>query len=389
MPVQRFEDNGLCPLRLKHLTRTIEADIARKRYHGAVILVARGGKVGLHQAIGHSHLPTTRKAGLDDIFTLFSLSKAFTNILTFRAIERGHFALTTRVVEIIPEFTGQVRERITFNHLLTHRTGIPTIFSPVEGMNLDILDDMIAGIIQHVFPTEFPGQTVSYSPMVAHALMGEAIRRTDPARRSFRQIAHEELFEPVKMHSTAFGVRKDLRARHVPPVLLETTPLQPHPSSNNLGRHGAFEEENAEMPWVGAVSTTHDVYRFAEMLRRGGELDGARIVGPAILEQATQVRTGDLVNNLYAQLAVTRGWEPYPAYIGLGFFLRGETVCPHQFGTLSSPRTYGNNGFGSTVFWVDPARDMTFVCLTAGVMTEGDNIERFQRLSDIALSAAL
>jgi hypothetical protein len=32
---------------------------------------------------------------------------------------------------------------------------------------------------------------------------------------------------------------------------------------------------------------------------------------------------------------------------------------------------------------------MTFVCLTSGIMDEGDNIERFQRLSDIALSAAL
>jgi CubicO group peptidase (beta-lactamase class C family) len=225
--------------------------------------------------------------------------------------------------------------------------------------------------------------------MVAHALMGEAVRRTDPAGRSFRQIAHEDLFEPLEMHSTAFGVRKDLKARHVPPLLLETTQLQPHPSTGNLGRHGAFEEEKAEMPWVGAISTTEDVFRFAEMLRRGGELEGARIVGPAILEQATHVRTGDLVNNLYAQLAVTRGWEPYPAYIGLGFFLRGEAIIPHQFGTLASPRTFGNNGFGSTLYWVDPAREMTFVCLTAGVMNEGDNIERFQRLSDIALSAAL
>ncbi len=51
--------------------------------------------------------------------------------------------------------------------------------------------------------------------------------------------------------------------------------------------------------------------------------------------------------------------------------------------------TFGNHGAGSTLFWIDPRLGMTFVCLTAGIMDEGDNIQRFQRLSDIALSAAI
>jgi len=142
------------------------------------------------------------------------------------------------------------------------------------------------------------------------------------------------------------------------------------------------------MPWVGLVSTAYDLWRFAEMLRRGGELDGRRILGPATLDLATRNHTGDKPNELYMQLAKARGWEPYPAYIGIGFVVRGEQICHHQFGTLSSPRTFGNHGAGSTLLWVDPQRDISFVCLTAGVMDEGDNIERFQRLSDIALSAA-
>ena len=69
--------------------------------------------------------------------------------------------------------------------------------------------------------------------------------------------------------------------------------------------------------------------------------------------------------------------------------MRGEAVIPHLFGTLTSPRTYGNYGAGSTLFWVDPELDMTFVCLSTGVMKSADNIERFQRLSDIAVSAAI
>ena len=48
------------------------------------------------------------------------------------------------------------------------------------------------------------------------------------------------------------------------------------------------------MPWVGMVSSAPDMHRFAEMLRRGRELDGARILGQAIIDRATRVRTGEL-----------------------------------------------------------------------------------------------
>jgi CubicO group peptidase (beta-lactamase class C family) len=223
--------------------------------------------------------------------------------------------------------------------------------------------------------------------MAAHALLGEMVRRTDSARRAFRQILSEEILQPLRMDSTSVGVRADLRPRQVVPEFPPGFPAQ-HLGHSNLGPHGAFEEELAEMPWVGMVSTAPDMFRFAEMLRRGGELDSVRILSPAMLRMATRVQTGEHPNELYRSLALSRGWEPYPAYLGIGFSMRGERVCHHQFGTLSSAQTFGNHGAGSTLFWVDPELDMSFVCLTAGIMDEGDNVERFQRLSDIALSAA-
>jgi CubicO group peptidase (beta-lactamase class C family) len=142
------------------------------------------------------------------------------------------------------------------------------------------------------------------------------------------------------------------------------------------------------MPWVGGVSTVPDLFRFAEMLRLHGTLDGQRILSQAMLKLATQNRTGDKPNELYRAIAINHGWEPYPAYIGLGFGLSGEQICPNLFGTLTSAGTFGHYGSGSTLFWVDPELDMTFVCLSAGVMQAAPNIERFQRLSDIAASAA-
>jgi len=214
------------------------------------------------------------------------------------------------------------------------------------------------------------------------------VRRTDPQQRSYRQILQDEVLTPLGMHDTAIGQRKDLADRHIFPDF-RGKPPQEHLSRHNNDPQGAFKDETAEMPWVGGISTVPDLFRFAEMLRRGGTLNGARILSPATIGLATQNWTGDKPNELYKAVAINNGWEPYPAYIGLGFCLRGELVCPNLFGTLPSPGTYGNYGSGSTLFWVDPETDLTFVYLSAGIMQQAPNIERFQRLSDIAASAVL
>jgi CubicO group peptidase (beta-lactamase class C family) len=377
---------GLSSARLGRLQASIEADVRARRYFGAVVAVARHGTVALCEAIGHADPEGRRPLQRDSVFSLFSVTKAFTNILIFQAIERGDLALTTKVSTIIPEFSGGLRQHITFYHLLTHSSGLPSVFTPRPGIYIDRLEEIIAAICANVHSETFPGERVTYSPMAAHALMGEAIRRIDAGKRSYRQIVEEDLLKPLGMGDTSIGVRRDLKSRHVVPQFIDPMPIQ-HLGHSDLGPNGAFEEETAEMPWVGAISTVPDLMRFALTLQQGGAVDDQRIVSPAMLEQATLNRTGDKPNELYRQLALSRGWEPYPAYIGIGFSLRGESICHHQFGTLSTPRTFGHTGAGSTLFWVDPERELVFVCLTAGVINEGDNIERFQRLSDLAQAA--
>ena len=382
------DNNDLLQQRLDHLKTAIEADVARQLYYGAVIIVARHGHIGIHATIGAEGPRDTRPLRPDSVFSIFSVTKAFTNILALRAIELGQLALTTKVSDVIPEFGGGLRSQITVFHLMTHTSGLPMVWSPKPGMNIDILKDIIAAICENVHSTEPPGEHVAYSPLCNQALLGEMVRRTDPKGRSYRDIARQDLFEPLAMRDTAIGRRADLKSRHVIPNMRGNVGTL-HPSSGNLGPNGAFEEEFAEMPWVGAVSTVPDMFRFAEMLRRGGTLDGARILSPQTVALARQNWTGDKPNELYKMLAHKRGWEPAPAYIGLGFSLRGAAICHHQFGTLASPGTFGNYGAGSALYWVDPELDLTFVCLTAGVMESNDNIERFQRLGDIAVSAAV
>jgi CubicO group peptidase (beta-lactamase class C family) len=379
---------GLDRGRLEHLRAAIQADISSGLYYGAAIAIARHGELGLLEAMGCADPAGERPVKLDSVFSLFSVTKAFTNVLVFQAIEQGRLAFTTRVADVIPEFAGRGREQITFFHLLTHSSGMPSVYTPKAGMYIDRLDEMIAAICANVFPAEAPGVRVDYSPLVNHAMLGEAVRRTDPKQRTYRQIVEDEILKPLKMKDTSVGLRRDLRERHLVPEPRGNFAID-HLGHSNLGPNGAFQEEHAEMPWVGIVSTAGDMHRFAEMLRRGGELDGARLLSPTILEKARQNWTGDKPNEVYKKLAESRGWQVMPAYIGLGFSLRGDVVGHSLFGTLTSPQTFGNYGAGTTIYWVDPKLDMTFVGLCTGVLNSGDNIERWQRLTDIAVSAAI
>ena len=337
--------------------------------------------------VGFADAAGRKALAQDSVFSIFSITKAFTNLLIFQAIDQGRLALTTRISEVIPEFSGGLRQTVTYYHLLTQSSGLPAVFTLGPGKYIDRFEEVWPQVLELAHCECPPGERVTYSPMIAHVLMAETVRRLDPRKRSIRQLMVDEVFTPLGMKDSALGVRADLRARHVVPDLRGNVPAQ-HLGHSNFGPDGAFEEEHAEMPWVGAVSTVPDLLRYAQMLLAGGRLDGRRLVSRALVDQATINRTGDKPNELLRQLGFSRGWEQSPAYIGLGFFLRGEEVCRHQFGTLASPRTHGHQGAGSGVVWVDPARDICFAMLSAGVLHEADNIERFQRLSDLVLAAA-
>jgi CubicO group peptidase (beta-lactamase class C family) len=379
-------DTGMNSQRLEHLQSVIRADIKAGLYHGAVLKIARGGRVALEVAIGSHDAQQTRPLQMDSVFSIFSITKAFTNVLVLRAIEEGRFELTSRISDLVPQFSGGARNNIEVFHLITHSSGIPTIFEAKPGWYIDRFDEVLADVCEVVHPTHPPGEKVAYSPLVNHVLLAAAVINTDPKRRRYRQIVEEDILQPLKMKDTSVGLRRDLKPRHVVPDFRGNYPIG-HRGHSNLGPNGAFEEEDAEMPWVGIASTVPDMFRLAEMFRLNGTLEGARILSPAMLALARRNWTGEKPNELYTERAKSRGWGPLPAYIGLGFSLRGTAMCHHMFGTLASPGTFGNYGAGTTLFWVDPESQVTFVCLTAGVMEFCANVERFQKLSDIVHSA--
>ena len=276
---------GFDASRLDHLRDVIRADVADRRYFGGAFAVARHGKLAVHEAFGHADAERRRPVEIDSVFSLFSVTKAITNTLVFRAIELGQFALTTKVSEIIREFSGGMREDITFFDLLTHTSGMPSVYSPRPGMAIDTLAEIIAAIAENVHGEVPAGTRVDYSPMVNHALMGEAVRRTDPKGRSYGELVQQEIFDRLNMKDSSVGRRADLAPRHLVPDFRGLAAIE-HRGKSDLGPNGAFEEPDAEMPWVGVSSTISDMFRFTDMLRRGGEMDGVRILGPRILELA-------------------------------------------------------------------------------------------------------
>jgi CubicO group peptidase (beta-lactamase class C family) len=190
---------------------------------------------------------------------------------------------------------------------------------------------------------------------------------------------------PLGMKSTSLSLRPDLASRRVPVVVRDRTPGIIPPEA--LESINALQTDSFEMPGGGALGTAHDLFRWAEMLRRGGELDGTRILSPALLKLALANHTGNEPNRIFDGMCDARGWDPFPAYLGLGFFLRGSGIFPMPFGATASSDTFGGLGAGSTMFWVDPQRDLIFVCLTSGVLEDSRNFERMQRLSDLVLAA--
>jgi CubicO group peptidase (beta-lactamase class C family) len=377
---------GLNIDQLNRLSETIHRDVEADLYDGAAFIMARRGVIGLHEAVGFANRAVNRLLRIDDVFNILSVSKAFTDVIILSLIERGKLALTTRVGEIIPELNARAKEIVTVFNLLTHTAGSPQVLVPVRAALMGNLD----AVIKAICPLELiavPGKSVSYSPLWGHALLGEIIRRLDGKKRALRDIFQNELFGPLGMKDTAMGRRKDLSSRIVPIVAHD--PSFGNMSAKEVEEHNRFITEDAEIPWMGCVSTAYDLFRFAEMLRRGGELDGVRILSPASVKQATTIQTGTLANDYYAKVMEEQGIKPPPANIGLDFQIRGEGVGPNSMGNLTSPGTYGKFGLGGTGFWVDPERDVTFVFLRSGLLEHLNDTAKYQRISDMAMAAIL
>jgi len=381
---------GFDPLRLSRVTRRVEADIAAGRCNGVALRVARHGQLVIDLCEGYADRDAGMPLEPDSVFHLMSLSKALTSTVALKLIEDGLFHLTTPIAEFVPEFGRADKQAINVFHLLTQTGGLPIDTPGVPPEVIANLEHYAAWTYDRPASCR-PGEQVAYSVLVAHSVLGLFMQRA--TGRAFSELMQEQLFAPLAMRDTAFGPRGDLMARRCPlqPASYLLSPEHQHAATiaaTHIARiTGYATQPHAAVPGGGAFSTIDDMFRFAEMLRRGGELDGQRILSPAMLELLARNHTGALPNQVFKWLFAGRQWVECPAYLGLGFWGRGEQPTPGPFGDLNSPRTFGGIGRGTTLFWVDPARDLSLVLLTTGLMDEADNFVRYQTLSDLVVSS--
>lgn len=380
---------GLDADAVDRLAASIQRDIDNGVNHGAVALVARGGQIGYVGAFGHSDKATGRTAATDDVFLLMSTAKAYTAALVLRLIDQGRLAFHTKVAEIIPEFGIRGKQRVTVAHLLTHTSGTWSGFLPPPPAQLADLGDLstLVAAFSAQQIAHRPGARVVYNPFASYVTLGEIVRRLDPSGRPFRQIAREDLFEPLEMTDSSFGLAVD-HPRRVPLRMAESTP-----GAADVSVMESFNDtvdEHYENPAAMAFGTIADVFTFTEALRnRGTAANGCRLLSPALIDYAFRNHTADKSNEFWDFNKESRDIEDFPANFSYGGgYIRGEGDFLTPLGATASPRTFGAVGSGSTMWMVDPDRDLTFVFLSSGLLEGLNHFLRLHRLADLALAAA-
>ena len=379
-------DLGFDPIRLRRVGDAIRADINEGRCHGVSMIVARGGSKILEVTEGFADKAANKSLAPNNVFATMSVAKQFTNVLALSLVERGLLKLHAPVAELIPGFANLGKEKVNLYHLLTHTSGIMSAIPPVPPEVLVNIDKLLEYACSLPLESQ-PGERVNYSILLGHSIIAAMCLAADGRGRSYTDMLNDEIFTPLGMVDTSLGAREDLLDRLCPVrVSYKDIPaLLPPEAVEGLGTVLAMP--GAELPGGGCVTTIGDLHRFAEMLRRGGELEGVRILSPATLDFCTRNHTGELRNILFDMWCGTRNWLAYPASIGVGFFMRGEGNLPGLFSPMNSPRTYGGFGAGSTGFTVDPERDLTLSFLSTGLMEDSYHFERIGVIASLVLAA--
>ncbi len=178
---ERPEDIGLSPERLERIKATLRHDVERRLIPGAVMLIARGGRIGFAEAFGWRDREAQAPMTDDAIFRVASMTKPLTSVAAMILAEEGSLQISAPVAEYLPEFKERTvgvervraRRTMTVQDLLRHTSGLTYAAfgdSPVQMIwrDADLMNenqtnaDLVAKLSQ--LPLMFePGTTWEYS----------------------------------------------------------------------------------------------------------------------------------------------------------------------------------------------------------------------------------
>jgi CubicO group peptidase (beta-lactamase class C family) len=367
-------------------TRYVDAG----RIAGCQVAVARHGRLGYFRSFGLRDRERSAPVEEDTIWRLYSMTKPITGVALMSLYERAMFQLSDPVSRFIPEWRDlKVREQtadgslrlvdpqspMTVRDLLMHMSGLGFAGGRTlrELMSADDTSQgetftpgsrrgpnaTLQGLVERYagYPLEFhPGTRWFYS--VSTDVCARLVEIISGQR--FDDYLRATLFAPLAMDDTAFMVPGAKAGRFAACYRRD--------ASKNLilvddpQRSGYREEPSFLSGGGGLVSTTGDYLRFCQMLLNGGELDGTRILGRKTVELMAANHLpggGDLqafaLPSSYGEVG----------FSGMGFGLTVAVAkAPTATQVIGSAGEYMWGGAASTIFWVDPAEDLTVIFMT-------------------------
>ncbi|MDT7754966.1 MAG: hypothetical protein QOH27_864 [Mycobacterium sp.] len=364
----------------------------RAGMHPAIqVCVRRNGKVVLNRAIGHGwgngpdDGPEVEKVTVttETPFCVYSAAKAMTTTVVHMLVERGVFALDDRVCEYLPSYTSHGKHRTTIRHVMTHSAGVPFATGPkpdLKRMNDSEYAREMLGNLRPIYP---PGLVHVYHALTWGPLIREIVSAA--TGKNIRDVLADEILDPLGFRWTNYGVAP----QDVPLVAPSHATGKPLPApmaaAFKLAIGGTTHQIipftntpqflTSVVPSSSTVSTADELSRFAELLRRGGELDGVRVMSPETLRAATKQ-----ARRLRPDISV--GLKPLRW--GTGYILGSKRFGP--FG-LDAPAAFGHTGLVHIAMWADPERDLAVGVLSSGKPGGHREAKRYPALLD-AIAAA-
>jgi uncharacterized protein YbbC (DUF1343 family)/CubicO group peptidase (beta-lactamase class C family) len=346
--------------KLAAISGAVEEGILKKHLPGAVVLVARHGRVVWRRAYGSRAVEPSREPMTPNtIFDLASLTKVVATATSIMIlVERGKLRLSDSVSNYIPQLKGEGRERITIEYLLTHRSGYAPDFDLKERWtgHEEAIRRLIKEPLRHP-----PGARFVYSD-IGYIALGEVVQRVSGT--TLDNFARQNIFMPLGMHDTGFRPAPSLRTRIAPTE-------KRRGQMSYLGDSGADAGDEGEK-WLrgevhdptsfrmngiaghaGLFSTADDLAVYCQMILGRGQYRGVRVLSPLTVAEMTRPR-----------LVTENGWSR-----GLGWDI--NTSYSTNRGDLFPLGSFGHTGFTGTSIWIDPATDMFVVFLSNRVHPDG------------------
>jgi CubicO group peptidase (beta-lactamase class C family) len=352
---------GISPVRLQRVTGLLQSEVRQGGLQAASILIARRGKIVLHEGFGHSSpQPGSPPVKPDSVYIVASLTKPVTATALMILVERGEVSLSEPVTRYLPEFTGGERRKVRVLDLLAHTSGLPDMLP--ENTQLRRAHAPLSEFVKQIYTTPLlfsPGTAFRYQSM-GILLAAEIIERT--AKTPLRDFERKEIFQPLGMEHSSLG----MGGRSIS----DTVQVQESGDPKDLASWGANSEywRNLGNPWGGMHTTTTDLAVLLQTFLNAGTYSGKRILSPAT------VRT--MISDQNANL--NGAW-------GLGWRL-GRSQ-DKEFGDLVSPGAFGHMGASGTMEWADPETGLICVILTSRPLSVDNGL--FLRLVSNAVVASV